>query len=182
MADSLGLGRGTSSASFAGVEAGFETRSSSRLLWLQTKIVFMHFIFRIRRRRIINSGFWRCRACRQQQSFKATTSWLHATIPNLNQGCVDFTPDCSRHTQKRKKKNSSTLWLYLSFEGHHFYTSCLSTLLCSIFRAAYLRCQSGFCPPGEFHRAALASDQQRFGCKASLNLRLWKLIHSDTDP
>lgn len=81
-ADSFGLGRGISSASFAGVEAGFDIRSSSRLLWLQTKIdVFVQCIFRKEIHEIINSVFWRCRAWRQPESFKATTSWLHATTP-----------------------------------------------------------------------------------------------------
>lgn len=113
MADSFGLGRGTSSASFAGVEAGFESRSSSRLLWLQTKIVFVQFIFRKRKHHIINIVFCRCRACRQQEGFEATASWRHTTIPKPNQGCVDFTPDCSRHTLAKKNKNrwKGTAWV-----------------------------------------------------------------------
>ena len=41
-------------------------------------------------------------------------------------------------------------------------------------------CQSGFCPPGEFHSVALAVDQQRFDLDASLKT-VWprKLIHND---
>lgn len=82
IADSFGLGRGSSSPSFAGVEDGFEIRSSSRLLWLQTKIdALVRFIFRKGIHEIINSVLWRCRAWRQLESFKFTTSWLHATIP-----------------------------------------------------------------------------------------------------
>lgn len=43
-ADSLALGRGTSSGSLDGVDAAFEIRSSSRLLWLHARhTVFMFF-------------------------------------------------------------------------------------------------------------------------------------------
>lgn len=71
IADSFGLGRGTSSAIFAGVEAAFDILSSSRLLWLQAKMyVFVQYIFRKGRHQTMNSVFWRCRAWGQKESFK----------------------------------------------------------------------------------------------------------------
>lgn len=112
IADSFGLGRGTSSTSFAGVEAAFETRSSSRLLWLQTKID-VQFILRNGRHEIINSVFWKCRAWRQQESFK-DTSWLHAITTRLNSQYKTQTV-FSFLTQRKEKqvKRTGQVWTQL---------------------------------------------------------------------
>ncbi len=67
---------------------------------------------------------------------------------------------------RSRKKKTKQVWVWgciLSWRSPLW----LSSLLCSIFRAAYPRCQSGFCPPGEFHCEILAFDQRRFHFHAS---------------